>query len=267
VKTVEYKFHEAANIFPLDEDNINALADDIKKNGQQIAIELYHGKVLDGRRRMTACRIAGVEPIINEVNPADPVAYVLSLNLHRRHLTPSQLSMVAARAREVYDKQAKERMQAGGGDRKSSSRKSGKENFPDPICQQARDAAGKAVGVSGKSVDHATRVIEHAIPEVVKAVDEGRMSVSSAAILSAEPPEVQLAEATDPKRNRKYTPVTGGGKILPEEEKDELPEGERRGIGMIQANEAVNALTKIPKNDGLRKRGFQFVMDFIKRNS
>ena len=56
----------------------------------------------------------------------------------RRHLTPSQKSMVAARAREYYDKAAKERQ------------KMGKENLPYPEQSgQARDAAGKAVGVSG----------------------------------------------------------------------------------------------------------------------
>jgi hypothetical protein len=49
----------------------------------------------------------------------------------------------------------------------------------------------------------------------------------------------------------------------PEEEK---PEGERRGKGVILANEAINCLTRIPKNDALRKRGFQIVTDWIKAN-
>ena len=50
--------------------------------------------------------------------------------------------MVAARARGMYDEAAKERT------------KMGKENLPDPkAAGQARDAAGKALGVSGKSVD------------------------------------------------------------------------------------------------------------------
>jgi len=48
---------------------------------------------------------------------------------------------------------------------------------------KARDAARKAFGVSGKSVDHATRVIEKGIPELVKAVDQGRMAVNMAATL------------------------------------------------------------------------------------
>lgn len=72
--------------------------------------------------------------------------------------------MCAARAREIYERQAKDRQ------------KLGRENLPDPDQQgRARDKAGKAFGVSGKSVDHASRVIEKGIPELAKAVDEGRM--------------------------------------------------------------------------------------------
>lgn len=52
--------------------------------------------------------------------------------------------MCAARARELYEQQAKERQ---------GKRNDIKENFPE--CQQARDAAGKAFGVSCKSVDFA----------------------------------------------------------------------------------------------------------------
>ncbi|MCA9233818.1 MAG: ParB N-terminal domain-containing protein, partial [Planctomycetales bacterium] len=82
--------HPAAEIFPIDEDAISTLADDIRQNGQHFPIELYEGKVIDGRRRLLACRQARIVPEFTDIKTDDPVAYVLSLNLHRRHLTPSQ---------------------------------------------------------------------------------------------------------------------------------------------------------------------------------
>ena len=72
----------------------------------------------------------------------------------------------------------------------------------------ARDAAGKALGVSGKSVDFATKVLTKAEPEIIKAVDEGRMAVSTAAVYATEPPEVQREIASAPKRKRTYKSVT-----------------------------------------------------------
>jgi predicted nuclease with TOPRIM domain len=48
---------------------------------------------------------------------------------------------------------------------------------------------------------------------------------------------------------------------------EELPEGVSRGVGVRYANEAVDRLKRIPKNDGLRKRGFQIVTDWIRQNS
>jgi hypothetical protein len=125
------------------------------------------------------------------------MAYAMSMGLMRRDLTPSQRAMIAARARELYDKQAKERQQAGGGDKKSASAKSGVANLPPPIQDpgKARDLAGKAAGVSGRTVDHATKVLKHAVPEVVQAVDECRMAVTTAARLASEPEEVQHRRA------------------------------------------------------------------------
>jgi hypothetical protein len=183
---VSFEFHEAANIFPIDQENIQSLAEDIKKNGQQIPIELLDGKILDGRRRSMACQVAGVEPVSRDVSPEDPVAYVLSLNLHRRHLTPSQASMCAARAREIYEREAEARMKVG-----INQHTSPPANLPEGKKGDARDLAGKAFGVSGKSVDHAKRVIEKGIPELAQAVDSGRIAVSTAAVIAADPPEDQ----------------------------------------------------------------------------
>ena len=63
-----------------------------------------------------------------------------------------------ARARGMYDEAAKERQ-------KRKPADSVVENLPP---QKARDAAGKALGVSGKSVDFASRVLKQGTPEAGK---------------------------------------------------------------------------------------------------
>jgi hypothetical protein len=260
----DLQFHEAANIFPLiNGEEFDGLVEDVRKNGQRESIKLLDGKILDGRNRYRACLLANCNPKLETVSVDDPVAYVLSLNLHRRHLTPSQASMCAARARDIYEQQAKERQKVRKGDQAGAS----PENLPELKTGDARDAAGKAFGVSGKSVDHAKRVIEQGIPELAIAVDSGRMAVSTAAILATESEEVQRAEIEHPKRNRTYKPGLGGGAIEPKEEiKEEPPEGEVRGVGVRRAHDAIACLKKIPKNDLLRKRAFQIVSDYIKQN-
>jgi ParB-like chromosome segregation protein Spo0J len=48
----------------------------------------------------------------------------------------------------------------------------------------------------------------------------------------------------------------------------EHPNGEIKvkGVGIIRGHEAINCLIRIPKNDALRKRGFQVVTDWIRHN-
>lgn len=41
---------------------------------------------------------------------------------------------------------------------------------------------------------------------------------------------------------------------------------EEKGVGVIRANEAINALMRIPRKDALRARGFQMVQDWIRAN-
>ena len=263
------EFHEAANIFPLDDENLSDLAKDIRAHGQQVPIELLNGKIIDGRRRYKACQLIGVEPKTRKVSPSDPVAYVLSLNLHRRQLSPSQRAMVGAKAREFYDRQAKERMSAGGGDKKSKAAKSGVVNVSPPIVEptKSRDAAGKVVNVSGTLIDRAREVIEKTVPEVAKAVEEGRLSVTKGADLVGEPEEVQRRVASEAtasgSRQRPPKEVPAEGQPDP----DNNPEDRKsRGKGIAIANEAINCLIRIPKDDGLRLQGFKLVTDWIKRN-
>ncbi len=162
--------------------------------------------MIDGRRRHAACLIAKVTPITRTVEVEDPVAYVLSLNLHRRHLTPSQAGMCAARAKEIYKKQAKERQAHG----KTAPGKTLMDKWPQAFeATTSRDAAGKAFGVSGRSVDRATTVLTKGTPELVAAVDQGRMTVSKASRLAAPPaPKASAAPTSTATANMQATTAT-----------------------------------------------------------
>jgi hypothetical protein len=89
--------HPAANVFRMmTDDELQELADDIKENGLRNSIVLdSEGRLLDGRNRLKACEIAGVEPRF-ETYEGDPDAYVVSLNVTRRHLNAGQRAMGVA---------------------------------------------------------------------------------------------------------------------------------------------------------------------------
>src|SRR6266545_4289048 len=92
------EIHPAAAIFPmLPEDELNEMAADIKVNGLTHPIVVKDGLLIDGRNRREACKRAGIEPQAVELNGADPVAYVLSANINRRHMTKGQRAMVVAK--------------------------------------------------------------------------------------------------------------------------------------------------------------------------
>ena len=54
--------HPAADLFPLmSESELRELGEDIKANGLRASIVLYEGKLLDGRNRLDAMELVGVE--------------------------------------------------------------------------------------------------------------------------------------------------------------------------------------------------------------
>jgi ParB/Sulfiredoxin domain len=92
------EFHSLAALFPLVEGrDFDELVADIREHGLHEPIVVYEDKILDGRNRLRACDAAGVQPTFTVYTGDDPVAYVVSLNLLRRHLDESQRAMVAAK--------------------------------------------------------------------------------------------------------------------------------------------------------------------------
>ncbi len=190
-----YPSHPLADIFPMiAEPDLKVLAADIAANGQVEPILLLEGKVLDGRNRQAACGLAGVDPVYAEFTGADPLSFVLSKNLHRRHLSESQRAIAAAM---IVD-----------WERGVNQATAGSANLP------TRRAAEK-LSVSERAVTAARRVREHGAPELIDAIRAGKVSVHAGEALS----ELQHAEQARVVREEKKAIVAEAKKIRAEQQK------------------------------------------------
>lgn len=179
---VDLPFHPLADIFPLiDGAEFDALRADIAAHGVREPVVLFEGAILDGRNRYRASRAAGVDCPLTEYRGADPAAFVVSLNIHRRHLTESQRAMAAAKL---------ETMKHG----RPTQKDANLHLFESaPTSEIARVDAARMLNVSPRTVATAKKVQEEAPREVARAVEDGRISVSLAAKV-ADLPEAAKAE-------------------------------------------------------------------------
>ncbi len=96
---MSYPIHSAAGIMPrMSDEELRALASDIKKYGLREPIRVLDGQIIDGRHRQKACEMTGVRPVylaVSNSEVTDTVEYVLGLNVKRRMLTKSQLAIIA----------------------------------------------------------------------------------------------------------------------------------------------------------------------------
>lgn len=166
IQLLHYKDHPLADIFPLLPPNeLAKLAGSIKENGFHGTITLLEEKILDGRNRYRAAKIAGIEPKFREHKNGDPLAFVLMANLHRRHLSESQRAMVAAKLANMES-----------GANKASTNVVTSANLP---TSQA-DAA-EALHVSTRSVGAARKILAEAPKREVQAIERGEKTVNGVA--------------------------------------------------------------------------------------
>lgn len=92
-----YELHPLCTYFPrLSGAEFTTLCDDIKANGLRDPIVLHNKMILDGGNRYRACIEVGVKPRFRDFDGTNIVSFVLSANLHRRHLTPGQQAAIVA---------------------------------------------------------------------------------------------------------------------------------------------------------------------------
>lgn len=215
-----YPIHPACGMLPMmPPEAIAELAQDIRRHGQQQPIWLYDGQLLDGRNRLEACLLAGVEPEVHTWTGDDPVRWVLSLNFHRRHLTDGQKAVVGARAealiaereatlRAASERAARDAVAAeaeaatasdGAGDDATEVRSGSPETEPlrAPVqvrpedMKRARTSAAALVNVSERAIAKGRHLLERAVPSLVDAVERGLVPMSAASTVAELAPEVQ----------------------------------------------------------------------------
>lgn len=159
------EIHDAANLFPMmSAEEFRGLVEDIRENGQLEPVVFWKDQLIDGRNRWKACQELGIDVLTSEVDDeTDPLKWVVSHNLHRRHLNESQRAMVATKYATLKHGQA-------GNGRKVETSKD----------VSTIDAAAKLLNVSTASVDRAKKVVASGAKAVVDLVEAGELPVAVA---------------------------------------------------------------------------------------
>lgn len=186
--------HPYAALFPLiDGAAFDELVADIGAQGLRERIVLLDGQVLDGRNRYRAAVEAGLFDAVpprralklwfreydREVE-GDPLAFVLSHNLHRRHLSTSQRALIGAEIAGLRRGRPGENPPNGGID---------------------VSEAAERLAVAERSIERARVVRDHGVPELTEAVRQGDVPVGLAEQVARLTPEEQrsLIDAVDRK--------------------------------------------------------------------
>jgi SAM-dependent methyltransferase len=201
------EFHDVCKLFPMmGEDEYRALVEDIRQHGLREPIVVWQGKIVDGRNRYRACMELGIEPQYREWDGRGSLtAFVVSQNLHRRHLTASQRAVIALEIERMLAVEADERRAELGRQAKLQHGVNGPEGSPNiggtfgnkdtemqskAVRNEAARQAADIVGVAHGYISDMKRV-ERDAPELVPLVRAGVITVPDAKLLARQSPELR----------------------------------------------------------------------------
>jgi len=206
------KVHAAAALFPmLEAEELKALAEDIRENGLTDPLIAWHPKLgeeavlLDGRNRLAACELAGVEPDWETFEGAEDevVRYIVSKNIHRRHLTNSQREWVASGIATLKAGRPSEKPRQVAGLSADTASDNGIAGIP-------QRKAADLLNVSERGIQRANVVREHGVEELQEALASGEIKTSTAEQIARLPEEAQrsrVAAIFSSKSVEWYTPA------------------------------------------------------------
>lgn len=219
-----YKVHPFADTFPMLSDvELEELADDIREHGQREAIVLsFDGStILDGRNRLAALQLLGLEPKTRKINSRmseeDVLNLIMSANLHRRHLNPTQKAVIALGFKQEMARLTAEReRETRAALVRTQGRQTGGKFAPsdsgsrDPLSggeHVTREGLAEKFDTSGGTIQRVERVAKH-MPELVSDMRAGKLDAATAEkhLLSVRP---ELKRQNVPKDEFGWLPPHG----------------------------------------------------------
>jgi len=168
------ELHPLCTLFPrITGAEFEALKADILAHGLREPIVVHAGFILDGGNRYRACVEAGVDPTFKDFAGDNPVSFVLSANLHRRHLSAGQQAAIVASAQDWAKAQPAHRPTKAG----NVAGLSGKECNVAPLSTVADRAAQSGASVRTQKMADA---VAKASPDLAKQVAHGEISLPKA---------------------------------------------------------------------------------------
>lgn len=167
------ELHPLCSLFPrMTGYDFECLKLDIKEHGMRTPITTYKNMILDGGNRYLACMELGINPIFEKFVGDEIGTFVLTSNLHRRHLSPSQSAAIVASVQDWRKAHAK----GGTGANQHSNKE--QSVTKDTLLDTTKDRA-KTSGV-GLSTQRKADAVAKANPELARKVASGEVSLNDA---------------------------------------------------------------------------------------
>jgi hypothetical protein len=138
-----------------------SLKDNLQEHGQTYPIYTLDGMILDGGNRYRALCELGIEPVLTEYTGSNPAQFILSSNLHRRHLTQGQSAAIVSASQSWIKTQTDTELR-------------------NTAQLDSATSRAKQSGVGQRTQQLADKLVKEAPEELVKEVLDGKKSLNKA---------------------------------------------------------------------------------------
>ena len=200
-----------------------SLKANIQDIGQTHPIYTLDGMILDGGNRYRALCELGIKPVMIEYTGSNPTQFILSSNLHRRHLTQGQAAAIVSASQSWVKAQVADH-----------------EKLASSAPLETAESRAKQSGVGQRTQQMADKLVKEAPAELVKEVIDGKKSLTKA-----------IKEISPPKPvTPKPEPVPVVDQQIDDDHQEQLTSIIDEQQGLIKTLEADNtAMRKVFESD------------------